>query len=108
MSRIATDLTGRVFGRLHCLERAPRTGAFASWRCKCTCGQMRTVRAQSLLRGHTLSCGCWRREASKERFRKQRAGAAMKYRYTLDDALRDVAANWPASLARRAQEAICG
>jgi hypothetical protein len=100
------DLTGRTFGRLLVLERVILSSRHTNWRCKCTCGQVRVVRGQSLRRGAVQSCGCWRREASKERMRKKRAGASVRYRYTAEQAFADVAAGWPASLAKLAQEAL--
>lgn len=56
------DLAGRTFERLTVLSQAPRpewakdTNAY--WRCHCTCGNVVTLRAASLLSGRTRSCGC--------------------------------------------------
>lgn len=53
------DLTGRRFGRLTVLDRAPikdRRGVY--WHCRCDCGIEKSVRSYSLIRGETRSCGC--------------------------------------------------
>lgn len=53
------DLTGRVFGRLTVICRAPniRTPS-VSWRCRCECGHESIARSANLLSGNTQSCGC--------------------------------------------------
>lgn len=59
------DLTGRTFGRLIVLSRAPRIGAY--WLCVCICGTPTPpIHAQSLKRGVTRSCGCLMREFSSQ------------------------------------------
>lgn len=55
------DLTGRKFGRLSVVSRAPkgdRKNRGAIWVCKCDCGELTQVRADSLKNGRTKSCGC--------------------------------------------------
>lgn len=66
------DLTGQRFGRLTVVERGGRTpsGRNVMWRCRCDCGQERTVVSSVLTRGESASCGCLRREASKARATK--------------------------------------
>jgi hypothetical protein len=59
------NLTGKTFGRLSVVEFggliAYRCGRRrASWVCRCQCGVMKTIDGQSLLRGDTQSCGCYR------------------------------------------------
>lgn len=56
------DLTGRVFGRLTALRRNGTNSQGASWKCRCECGQLTTVRAAHLKNGNTKSCGCLREE----------------------------------------------
>ena len=64
----ALDLTGKRFGRLVVLHRDGSTpGRDAAWRCRCDCGEVRTIRGQCLRSGHTKSCGCLHREFSSER-----------------------------------------
>ena len=60
----ATDLRGKVFGRLTVLYRVKKTDSSRSafWKCKCSCGNETIVRGQSLRSGATQSCGCYNRE----------------------------------------------
>lgn len=60
------DLTGKVFGRLTCIEYAGRDKNFVMWRCRCECGKETVVRATGLLHhGTPLSCGCLRKERAR-------------------------------------------
>jgi hypothetical protein len=76
---IGKDLVGQTFGRLAVLEREgsyvlPNGQAnIAMWRCRCACGAEHTAYAHHLRTGRTRSCGCLRREASRERLRARRA-----------------------------------
>lgn len=56
------DLTGQRFGRLVALTRVGSRGNKALWLCRCDCGIEKLMVGTSLTRGHTKSCGCWRRE----------------------------------------------
>ena len=63
------DLTGRQFGRLTVIERAPdHVNADGSkrtqWLCRCSCESqtVKVVHAKNLLSGNTQSCGCLMRE----------------------------------------------
>lgn len=68
----AIDLTGKIFNRLTVLSRANNdTKGGAQWLCKCSCGNLTTVRSYQLKSGKTKSCGC----INKERMLGQ------KYRY---------------------------
>lgn len=58
------DLTGRRFGRLYVLGRAPQNiGSHPAWICKCECGNEKTIRGDHLRHGKTISCGCYESEA---------------------------------------------
>ena len=65
------DLTGRRFGRLKvvsCLGIVDYGGTTAvRWLCRCDCGKNTKPFANSLLRGITVSCGCYHREEMKKR-----------------------------------------
>lgn len=53
------DLTGQRFGSLTVIERIGRTsGGKVLWRCLCECSNDFHARADKLLGGRTISCGC--------------------------------------------------
>jgi len=60
------NLLGKIFGRLTVIERGPSVVTSkskpAQWYCRCVCGNITLVRSNNLIRGHTTSCGCLRRE----------------------------------------------
>lgn len=59
------DLTGRRFGYLTALERAPKgTKSRTSWLCECECGRRKVVLAFNLKSGASRSCGCRVRAAT--------------------------------------------
>lgn len=54
---------GGVFGRLTVLARSlPNKRGQAIWRCRCSCGTEKDIRASSLKGGIASSCGCIYRE----------------------------------------------
>lgn len=59
------DETGNRYGRLTVITRVPNDQA-AMWLCICTCGKQAAVRGKDLRQGQ-VSCGCFRRERTKER-----------------------------------------
>lgn len=53
------DETNNKYGLLTVLEYAgTSSGGGAQWKCICDCGNIVTVRAESLRSGHSKSCGC--------------------------------------------------
>lgn len=55
------DLTGKTFGLLtvdRCVSVAKGKGEYTKWSCKCACGKVKSINAQSLIKGLTKSCGC--------------------------------------------------
>ena len=58
------DLTGQRFGRLLVISRAESKDR-PRWNCECDCGNKVVLPTESLL-GGTKSCGCYRREWSRE------------------------------------------
>lgn len=65
-SRYYKDLTGLTFGRLKVLHKASSTKYGRSrFECQCDCGNVVTVRGQSLINGTTKSCGCLRKDKAK-------------------------------------------
>lgn len=63
----AKDLSGQRFGRLIALEIVGKhpTGSVV-WRCRCDCGNIVDVRSRDLVRGHTKSCGCLKKDFYKD------------------------------------------
>lgn len=68
------DITGRRFGRLVAIERAPnieKSGySHVAWKCICDCGNEVTVMVHSLVHGGTKSCGCLQKERVKQALSK--------------------------------------
>ena len=62
------DLLGQRFGRLTAIERCefPNLRPKWRWRCLCDCGNEVFVSTTDLNSGHTLSCGCLRKERISE------------------------------------------
>ena len=68
------DLTGQRFGRLTVIKQAPSlrteyeycTSYRTMWLCQCDCGETVIVAGEDMKRGHTKSCGCLRRETSRQ------------------------------------------
>lgn len=79
MSKVI-ELTGRTFGRLTVIGRAPHEPRFRKaygWLCRCECGNTISTIGQSLQHGNTRSCGCLRAElSSARRTTHGRAGSA--------------------------------
>lgn len=69
------DLTKGIFGRLVVQEYVgSNKRGQALWKCLCECGNTVTAVGSDLLRGHTKSCGCLRRQSTSERRFKNLAG----------------------------------
>lgn len=59
------DITNMRFGKLTVLERdyeyeQQHNTNSSYWKCKCDCGNIKTIRRASLINGTTKSCGCGR------------------------------------------------
>lgn len=53
------DLTGKTYGALTVLERAPNIGKRTAWHCKCGhCGSIKIIKGNALVTGNSKSCGC--------------------------------------------------
>lgn len=64
---------GQKFGRLTVaglsslpFTRHGRPSRRRAWACRCECGEQITVFANSLTTGHTVSCGCFHSDVSRE------------------------------------------
>ena len=69
---MSLDLTGKRFGRLVALTRAPSTrqpggSVCRKWTCRCDCGEITTTSRAHLRSGDTSSCGCLQRELTGRR-----------------------------------------
>ena len=65
----AKDLSGKKFGRLTVLSRAPRgerKNRRAVWNCECECGNASVSGSDALLSGHAKSCGCLSSDTAKK------------------------------------------
>lgn len=73
MGRRPIDLTGKRYGRLVCIEPAPRTDMTLNidWMCRCDCGNLTRVQVGMLGNGRTKSCGCLRREIKRDEMLKR-------------------------------------
>ena len=58
------DLSNQRFGRLVVKEKTYKNGVMY-WKCKCDCGNYSDVLPQHLKRGFIKSCGCLRKDVSK-------------------------------------------
>ena len=58
------DITGQKFGRLTAIKMLEYSDKCHSyyWEFKCDCGKIVAINKNSVTSGHTLSCGCFRRE----------------------------------------------
>lgn len=68
------DLTGQRFGRLTVIGRdenyvSPEGVVITRWKCKCDCGNEKSVLRTNLK--YTTSCGCYRKEHCAEYARKR-------------------------------------
>ncbi len=68
------DLSGQRFGRLVVRGPVGRSNGQLKWECVCDCGNVRTIAGMSLREGNTRSCGCLKRDVTRERCRHDLAG----------------------------------
>lgn len=61
------DLTGKRFGRLVVIEKAPSKNKRTMWKCQCDCGTIKNISSIGLTRGTSKSCGCYNLEKLSER-----------------------------------------
>lgn len=65
------DLTGQKFGRLTIISFAGLDSSQKSiWKCLCDCGTIKCIGNSALKKGTTKSCGCYRKERSRDANRK--------------------------------------
>jgi hypothetical protein len=60
--KLHNDLTGQTFTFLTVIRRSEDHGSgkkpVVKWECRCVCGKIVIIKSDSLLSGHTKSCGC--------------------------------------------------
>lgn len=73
------ELEGKRFGRLLAIKEVEPIindgHKYRAYLCKCDCGTEKVVKAKQLIRGNTVSCGCY----AKEMARKRGAELSLKY-----------------------------
>lgn len=75
------DIAGQRFGRLVAVSFIPDETKYARWLVRCDCGAEKEVLAQSLIRGATVSCGCFRLEqAAKANTKHGQSGNSKRTR----------------------------
>lgn len=79
-NRIKSNLVGKRFGRLLCLEITDkRRTQSVVWKCQCDCGNICYPTSRTLLGGLTKSCGClWREKMTGANHYRWRGGYSMK------------------------------
>lgn len=65
MPKPRIDLTGQRFGRLTVVSFYGRIKSQTKWICRCECGNETLVSSESLRKGDSRSCGCYRAEILK-------------------------------------------
>lgn len=65
------DETGRVYDHLTVIGRGPnqqtKTGPYATWICRCSCGREIVVAGVSLRGGRKKHCGCLSSKGKRQR-----------------------------------------
>lgn len=84
----AKDLTGKEFNRITVLKRTndhifPSGAKAVMWECVCKCGTKLKVLSQSLISGHTKSCGCLKKENKGENSHSYKHGAGQSSEYRI-------------------------
>lgn len=81
------NLIGQKFGRLEVIEEGAsfrtRSGKIqcAGWICKCDCGNVVTVRSNSLKTNKTKSCGCLNKEKPSNNIKHHMSGTIIYRKY---------------------------
>ena len=76
-------LIGKAFGNLLVLRKTDQRTSNRStvWECQCSCGNVVLVSRNSLVTGHTTSCGCLRKEFLSQKKPSEKHGAARTKEY---------------------------
>lgn len=60
------NLINNQFGRWTVIAFDKIHNKNSYWKCKCECGNIKSISGSSLKRGESISCGCYQKEVSKE------------------------------------------
>lgn len=74
------SMLGRVFDRLVVTRFSHRAHKRIFWECRCVCGGICYVATNSLLSGHTRSCGCFGKEQCRKACIKHGLSNTIEYR----------------------------
>ena len=55
---LSLDITGKRFGKLVAISKAPSKNGKTYWLCQCDCGNQKEIQTNHLTSGATQSCGC--------------------------------------------------
>lgn len=80
-ARNFNDLSGQRFGRLTAISFDGARKGKSWWRCSCECGTEKVVAYQHLVSGLVRSCGCLRRERTRETMTKHGGSIGMGARW---------------------------
>lgn len=71
MGKVLEDITGKRFGRWIVLEKTDDVNGVCNskWKCRCDCGNEKTIQGINLIRGKSRSCGCFKTDICANRFR---------------------------------------
>lgn len=62
------DITGKKFGMLTVIKLDEMIRGDAKWICRCDCGNTKSFYGYNLKNSGTVSCGCYAKQKSRERF----------------------------------------
>lgn len=68
------DITGQRYGRLTVIREVKSNSRHRKWLCKCDCGKEITCFMYSLRTGNTKSCGCLRKDRTRQANTKDLTG----------------------------------
>jgi len=55
---LSLNITGKRFGKLVAISKAPSKNGKTYWLCQCDCGNQKEIQTNHLIEGTTKSCGC--------------------------------------------------